>query len=153
VSKVVVLSVGKIKDKRIASLSGEYLKRIHPRGVVSAEHIPDQTGSAQDRVEREGQEILKYLRPRDRLLLLREDGEEHGSVDFARLLSQEMESTPGRVILAIGGPWGVSLAVKNRADKNIALSQMTFPHEMCLLFLAEQLYRAFSILRGSEYHH
>jgi 23S rRNA (pseudouridine1915-N3)-methyltransferase len=152
-SKVVVLSVGKIKDKRIASLSEEYLKRIHPKGVVSSENIPDQAGSAEDRMEREGQEILKRLRPRDRLLLFREDGEEHGSVGFAELLSREMEFTPGRVVLAIGGPWGVSSAVKKRADKDIALSRMTFPHEMCLLFLAEQLYRAFSILRGSEYHH
>ncbi|MDR2179930.1 MAG: 23S rRNA (pseudouridine(1915)-N(3))-methyltransferase RlmH [Synergistaceae bacterium] len=152
-SKIIVLSVGKIRDKRIASLSKEYLERIYPGGVVSAESIPDRTGSPEERVEREGQEILKYLRPRDRLLLLREDGEEQGSMDFARLLSSEMASAAGRVVLSIGGPWGTSQAVKNRADKGIALSRMTFPHEMCFLFLTEQLYRAFSILRGSEYHH
>ncbi|MDR1623152.1 MAG: 23S rRNA (pseudouridine(1915)-N(3))-methyltransferase RlmH, partial [Synergistaceae bacterium] len=151
--KVVVLSVGRVKDKRIASLSREYLERIQPSGVVSAEHIPDRAGSPEDRREREGQEMLKVLRPRDRLLLLREDGEERDSVGFADLLSQEMESAAGRVVLAIGGPWGISSAVKNRADKGVALSRMTFPHEMCFLFLAEQLYRAFSILRSSGYHH
>jgi 23S rRNA (pseudouridine1915-N3)-methyltransferase len=151
--KIIVLSVGKIKDGRIASLSKEYLERIQPSGVVSAEHIPDRPGSPEDRMEREGQEILKYLRPRDRLFLLREDGEEHTSVSFAKLLSKEMGSAAGRIVLAVGGPWGTCPAVKNRADKGIALSLMTFPHEMCFLFLAEQLYRSFSILRGSGYHH
>jgi 23S rRNA (pseudouridine1915-N3)-methyltransferase len=97
--------------------------------------------------------MLKLLRPRDRLLLLREDGEERDSAGFANLLSREMESAAGKVVLAIGGPWGTSSAVKARADEGIALSRMTFPHEMCFLFLAEQLYRAFSILRGSGYHH
>ena len=151
--KIVVLSVGKIKDKRIASLSQEYLERIQPSGIVLAEHIPDRTGTPEERREREGQEMLKYFRPRDRVLLLQEDGEELDSAGFARLLSREMESAAGRIVLAIGGPWGTSLAVKSRADKGIALSRMTFPHEMCFLFLAEQLYRAFSILRSSRYHH
>ncbi|MDR1977237.1 MAG: 23S rRNA (pseudouridine(1915)-N(3))-methyltransferase RlmH [Synergistaceae bacterium] len=150
--KIVVLSVGKIKDKRIASLSGEYLERI-PSGLVSVERIPDQAGSPEERMEREGQEMLRCLRPRDRLLLLREDGEERDSAHFAKLLSREMESAAGRVVLAIGGPWGTCPAVKSRADESVALSRMTFPHEMCFLFLAEQLYRAFSILRGSGYHH
>ena len=151
--KIVVLSVGKIKDKRIASLSREYLERIQPGGIVSAEHIPGQAGAPEDRKEREGREMLKYFRPRDRVLLLREDGEELDSFGFAGLLSREMESAAGRIILAVGGPWGTSSALQDRADKGIALSRMTFPHEMCFLFLAEQLYRAFSILQSSRYHH
>lgn len=104
-------------------------------------------------MEREGQELLKRLRPRDRLILLREDGEEHDSPQFASLLSREMETAEGRVVFTVGGPWGVSDAVKRRAEKGLALSRMTFTHEMCFLFLTEQLYRAFSILGGSGYHH
>ena len=150
--KIVVLAVGKPKDKRIVSLSEEYLTRIRA-GVVLAEYIPERTGSPEERMEREGQEILKRLRPRDRLILLAEDGEEYDSVGFAGLLSREMEMTPGRVILTVGGPWGVCELVKRRADKSLALSRMTFPHEMCFLFLTEQLYRAFSILQGAGYHH
>ncbi|MDR1648884.1 MAG: 23S rRNA (pseudouridine(1915)-N(3))-methyltransferase RlmH [Synergistaceae bacterium] len=154
--KVVVLAVGKLKDRRIESLSAEYLARI-PAGVVSVERVPDVSGpsSPEERMEREGQELLKRLRPRDRLILLREDGEEYDSPRFASFLSREMEAADGRVIFAVGGPWGVSDAVKRRAGarKGLALSRMTFPHEMCFLFLMEQLYRAFSILGGSGYHH
>jgi 23S rRNA (pseudouridine1915-N3)-methyltransferase len=152
--KILVLAVGKLKDKRIASLSEEYLSRIRPEGIVAAEHIPDPAGPAgADRVEREGQEMLRRVRPRDRLVLLREDGQERDSVEFAQWLSREMEATEGRLILSIGGPWGASETLRRRADADLALSRMTFTHEMCFLFLAEQLYRAFSILRGSGYHH
>jgi 23S rRNA (pseudouridine1915-N3)-methyltransferase len=151
--KIVIFAVGKLKDKRIASLAEEYFARIRPNGIVSVEHIPDQAGSPEERTEREGQEMSRRLRPRDRLILLREDGVEHDSAGFARLLSREMETAAGRVIFAIGGPWGTSEALKQRADVSIALSRMTFTHEMCFLFLAEQLYRAFSILQGTGYHH
>jgi 23S rRNA (pseudouridine1915-N3)-methyltransferase len=151
--KILVLAVGKLKDKRIASLSEEYLSRIRPGGVVAVEHIPDPAGSPANRVEREGQEILRRIRPRDRLVLLREDGQEKDSVAFAQWLSREMEATEGRLILSIGGPWGASEALRRRADAALSLSRMTFTHEMCFLFLAEQLYRAFSILQGSGYHH
>lgn len=152
--KIVILAVGKLKDRRIASLSGEYLERIRPGGIVTAERIPDvSSGSLTDRMEREGQDILKFLRPRDRLILLREDGREYDSPGFARLMAREMETASGRIVLTVGGPWGTSDAVKQRSDEGLSLSRMTFTHEMCFLFLAEQLYRAFSILQGSGYHH
>jgi 23S rRNA (pseudouridine1915-N3)-methyltransferase len=104
-------------------------------------------------MEREGQELLKRISSRDRVILLREDGAERDSRSFASLLSSEMERSAGRVTLVIGGPWGTSSAVKERADVGLALSKMTFTHEMCFLFLAEQLYRAFSIIQGTGYHH
>jgi 23S rRNA (pseudouridine1915-N3)-methyltransferase len=151
--KIAVLAVGKPKDRRIASLIEEYLIRIQPRGLVSLECIPDGTGTSEVRVEREGQEILKRFRPRDRVILLREDGKESDSTEFARMLAREMETAPGRIVLLIGGPWGVSKSIQQRADDSLSLSRMTFTHEMCLLFLAEQLYRAFSILQGAGYHH
>ena len=152
--KLVILAVGKLKDKRISSMAEEYLERLRPAGIVSVERVPDvSVGSPEERTGREGQELLKRVRPRDRLLLLREDGKEYDSRNFAALLAQEMESAAGRVVLAIGGPWGTSEMVQRRADKGIALSRMTFTHEMCFLFLTEQIYRAFSILQGSGYHH
>ena len=134
-------------------MAGEYLSRIRP-GLVSVENVPDGRGCAPaESVEREGQEILQKLRPRDRLILLSEDGEIYDSSSFAAVLSREMETAPGRVVMAIGGPWGVSGAVRARADLLLSLSRLTFPHELCFLFLAEQLYRAFSILQGAKYHH
>jgi len=153
--KFLILTIGRVKDKRVSSLAGEYLARIRP-GLVSVESVPDRGGTPlapKKCVEREGREILHKLRPKDRLILLGEDGESYDSEAFAALLSREMDIAPGRVVMAIGGPWGVSGAVKERADLSLSLSPMTFPHELCFLFLAEQLYRAFSILQGAGYHH
>ena len=150
--KILILTVGRLKDKRVSSLAGEYLARIRP-GLVSAESVPDRGGAPGERAEREGREILQKLRPKDRLILLSEDGESYGSEAFAAFLSREVDAAPGRVVMAIGGPWGVSGAVRERADLLLSLSPMTFPHELCFLFLAEQLYRAFSILRNTNYHH
>ena len=150
--KILILAVGRLKDKRVSSLAGEYLARIRP-GLVSVQMVPDHKGSPGERVEREGQEILQKLRPKDRLILLDEDGKSHDSEAFAAFLSREMNESSGRIVMTIGGPWGVSGAVKERAGLLLSLSPMTFPHELCFLFLAEQLYRAFSILQGSNYHH
>ncbi|GHV37563.1 hypothetical protein FACS1894187_14610 [Synergistales bacterium] len=136
-------------------MSGEFLKRIRPSGIVSAEHIADVGAglAPSDRTEREGAEIIKRLRARDSLVLLRDDGKELNSAAFASYLSQKMADTAGRVVFAIGGAWGVSNSVEQRADDGLSMSRMTFTHEMCFLFLTEQIYRAFSILEGSGYHH
>ena len=150
--KILILTVGKPKDKRTSSLAGEYLSRIRP-GLVSVESVPDHKCAAEERIEREGQEILQKLRPRDRLILLTEDGNVYDSEAFAALLSREMETASGRIVMVIGGPWGVSEAVKARSDILLSLSRLTFPHELCFLFLAEQLYRVFSIMQGTKYHH
>ena len=152
--KLVVLTVGKPKDKRIAALAEDYLRRVRPSGTVGTEIVPDVAASRrEDVLEREGQELLKRFRPRDRVILLREDGREFDSPAFASFLTGEMSSAEGRVMLVIGGPWGVSDAVKRRSDEGVALSRMTLTHELCFLFLAEQIYRAFSILQGTGYHH
>ena len=96
---------------------------------------------------------MKRIRPRDCVVLLREDGTERTSRELASFLAERMEATAGRVVLVVGGPWGTSRELGDRADATLSLSRMTFTHEMCFLFLAEQLYRAFSILAGTGYHH
>ena len=151
--KILILTVGSLKDRRVSSLAGEYLDRLNGirPGLVSAEAVPD--GKGPKRASREGREILQKLRPKDRLILLGEDGDTYDSEAFAAFLSRETDAAVGRVVMAIGGPYGVSEEVKARADLSLSLSPMTFPHELCFLFLAEQLYRAFSILRGMKYHH
>lgn len=152
--KVLILAVGKPREKRLASLADDYLARIRPAGIVGVERAPDMPASRpEEAIEREGQELLKRIRPRDRVILLCEDGRERTSSDFAAFLSGEMGRSAGRVLLVVGGPWGTSRALRERADASLALSRMTFTHEMCFLFLAEQLYRAFSILAGTGYHH
>ena len=151
--KIVVLAVGRPREKRLASLADEYLARIRPAGLVGVERVPDAAARPAEAVEREGQELLKRIRPRDCVVLLREDGTERTSRELASFLSERMETTAGRVVLVVGGPWGTSRELGDRADASLSLSRMTFTHEMCFLFLAEQLYRAFSILAGTGYHH
>ena len=152
--KILVLAVGRPREKRLASLADEYLARIRPAGLVGVERAPDvAAGRPAEAVEREGQELLKRIRPRDCVVLLREDGTERTSRELASFLAERMEATAGRVVLVVGGPWGTSRGLGDRADALLSLSRMTFTHEMCFLFLAEQLYRAFSILAGTGYHH
>ncbi len=151
--KILILTVGRPKDKRLLSLAEEYLTRIRPSGLVAWESVPDVAGTnSADCIEREGQELLRRFRDRDRIILLREDGREYDSVAFSSFLSHEIANAPGRVLMVIGGPWGTGDSIKKRADAGLSLSKMTFTHEMCFLFLAEQLYRAFSIAQGSNYH-
>lgn len=150
--KILILTVGRPRDKAVAAMADDYIGRIKPSGLVSVQSVND-SRSKSDAVEREGQEMLKQLRPRDRVVLLRDDGREFTSPEFASFVSKEMESSAGRLVFIIGGPWGTSDALKQRADVGLSLSRMTFTHEMCFLFLTEQLYRAFSILQGTGYHH
>lgn len=152
--KLLILTVGRPKEGRLAALAQDYLNRIRPPGLAAAEHAPDvPSRSPEEAMEREGQELLRRLRPRDRVVLLMEEGPTHSSRDFAALLSREMERAEGRLVFIIGGPWGTGRALRDRADLGLSLSPMTFTHEMCFLFLAEQLYRALSILQGTGYHH
>ncbi|MDR1741187.1 MAG: 23S rRNA (pseudouridine(1915)-N(3))-methyltransferase RlmH [Synergistaceae bacterium] len=144
--KILILAVGKLKDVHVAALSDAYLSRMG--GAVAVERVPDARVAARD-----GPEILRRLRPRDRLILLSEDGAEYDSRAFASFLSREVASAEGRVVFAVGGPWGVSESVRQRADSLLSLSRMTFPHDLCFLFLTEQIYRALTILDGGGYSH
>jgi 23S rRNA (pseudouridine1915-N3)-methyltransferase len=147
--KLVVLAVGKPKDKDIARQSGVYIERI-PKGSVEMEFV----GSAKDGdIEREGVSILKRLRERDTVILLDEHGKMYDSVEFSDYISKLLSKCEGRLVFIIGGAFGLSQDVKKRADGMVSLSKMTMPHELCLLFLSEQLYRAFSIIAGTDYHH
>ncbi|GHS87188.1 hypothetical protein AGMMS49957_06610 [Synergistales bacterium] len=136
-------------------MSSEFLERVRPSGIVTTEHIPDVASGCEtsERTAREGAEIIRRIRDRDFLILLRDDGKELNSGAFASYLSRAITDAAGRVVFVIGGAWGVSDSVKQRADDCLSMSRMTFTHEMCFLFLTEQIYRAFSILGGSGYHH
>ena len=97
--------------------------------------------------------VLASLQPGDFLVLLDERGKEFTSREFAAFIDKKMVTVAKRLIFLVGGPYGFSKAVYNRADDKISLSKMTFSHEMVRLFFTEQLYRAMTILRGEPYHH
>ena len=103
--------------------------------------------------EEEGKRVLKQLSSQDTLVLLDEKGSQYSSKGFADFLQKRMNAGTKNFVFVIGGPYGFSAEVYARAQYKISLSAMTFSHQMVRLFVAEQLYRAFSILNNEPYHH
>lgn len=103
--------------------------------------------------EEEGMAIMQQLTPADCVVLLDERGREYTSREFAEFVSKKMVSGLRRLVFVVGGPYGFSKQMYERADGQLSLSRMTFSHEMVRLFFCEQVYRAMTILRGEPYHH
>ena len=103
--------------------------------------------------EKEGELILKQVGPADILVLLDERGRQYRSMEFARWLEKQLSQGGRSLVFAIGGAYGFSSAVYERANGLLSLSPMTFSHQMVRTIFAEQLYRAFTILKGEPYHH
>ena len=103
--------------------------------------------------EEEGKRVLKQLNPQDTLVLLDEKGSQYSSKGFANFLQKRMNTGTKNLVFVIGGPYGFSAEIYKRAQYKISLSSMTFSHQMVRIFVVEQLYRAFSILKNEPYHH
>ena len=155
--KVMFLVVGKTVDKRLASLIDEYAERVKHYMPFTMEIIPDLKNTKaltfEQQKEREGELILKSLKPDDYVVLLDEGGREFTSVDFAAYIEQRQHTVSRRMVFVVGGPYGFSPGVYAVAREKVSLSRMTFSHQMVRLFFVEQLYRAMTILRGEPYHH
>ena len=154
--KITLLVVGKTTDQRLVSLIEDYRQRLThyvPFDLVVIPDIKNTKGLSEAQIKTtEGNEILRCLTPSAEAVLLDEHGREFRSVEFAEWLQKRMSS--GRdLTLIIGGPYGFSPEVYQRANGKISLSQMTFSHQMVRLFTVEQLYRAMTILRNEPYHH
>jgi 23S rRNA (pseudouridine1915-N3)-methyltransferase len=141
-----LIVVGKMKNRALAELCADYLKRLQRQGHCELVELKD--GS----VETEGQRILEAIAKRRdaRVYALAEEGQGYTSAALAAEL-QELQGRPA--VFVIGGAYGLSAAVKARADRCLALSEMTLTHEMARLLLSEQLYRTVAINSGSAYHH
>ena len=153
--KISLLMVGKTTDARLVSLIDEYLQRLKhyvPFELVVLPDIKNAKSLTQDQLKAaEGEAILAKVGTTE-VVLLDEHGAEYRSVDFASWLQKKMGS--GRdLTLVIGGAYGFSPAVYERANGKLSLSQMTFSHQMIRLMAIEQIYRAMTILRGEPYHH
>lgn len=151
-----LLFVGKTTDPHIDALCRDYLKRLTHYLPVRVQVIPELKNTKaltpDQQKQAEGELILRAVGASAELILLDEHGKEYRSVEFAQVMQKKMSS--GRdLVLAIGGPYGFSQAVYERANGKISLSQMTFSHQMVRLFLIEQVYRAMTILRREPYHH
>ncbi|MBW1296582.1 23S rRNA (pseudouridine(1915)-N(3))-methyltransferase RlmH [Aquimarina litoralis] len=152
-----LIAVGKTDHKQLQDLISEYIKRLGFYIKFSFEIIPDIKNSknlseAQQK-DKEGKLILSKTIASDVLVLLDENGKQYDSVGFSELLQKHMNSGIKQLIFVIGGPYGFSPEVYNRANGKLSLSKMTFSHQMIRLFFIEQLYRGFTILRNEPYHH
>ena len=153
--KISLLMVGKTTDARLVSLIDDYRQRLShyvPFELVILPDIKNAKSLTQDQLKAaEGEAILAKVGTTE-VVLLDEHGAEYRSVAFASWLQKKMGS--GRAFsLVIGGAYGFSPAVYQRANGKLSLSQMTFSHQMIRLMAIEQIYRAMTILRGEPYHH
>ena len=154
--RIRLLTVGKTDIPWVREGLEMYLSRLEHYASFSLEEIPELknvSSMTQEQIKhKEGELILKTVRPRDRVILLDEHGKEYRSLEFAAQLSSWMQA--GRDLLfVIGGAYGFSPQVYSRADGKLSISPMTFSHQLVRTIFAEQLYRAFTILRGEPYHH
>lgn len=155
--KIILIAIGKTDSRELAQLIDTYTQRIGHYLPFELRIIPDIKRSAKTtpeaQREAEGREILRLIEPTDRLALLDERGTAYSSIEFARHLEGLMIAGQKRLVLVIGGPYGFSPEVYQRANERITLSRMTFSHQMVRLFATEQIYRAMTILKGEPYHH
>ena len=152
-----LIAVGKTDKTELDQLIKSYQNRLMHYVRFSFEIIPDLKNSKnlskRLQKEEEGKLILSKISNSDRLILLDENGQEMNSVGFSDFLQKQMNSGLKRLVLVIGGPYGFSEAVYKKASSKLALSKMTFSHQMVRLFIIEQLYRSFTILKNEPYHH
>ena len=155
--EIKLIAIGKTDRTELDQLINSYQKRLIHYVRFSFEIIPDiknsKNLSEKLQKEEEGKLILSKLSNSDRLILLDENGKEMNSVGFSEFLQKLMNSGLKRLVLVIGGPYGFSDAVYKKASGKLALSKMTFSHQMVRLFIIEQLYRSFTILKNEPYHH
>lgn len=152
-----LLAIGKTDSKALQSLIDDYSKRLSFYIRFEMVELPDiknvKSLSESQQKDKEGELILSKITPTDQLILLDENGKNFSSVGFSQELQKKMNSGVKTLVFVIGGPYGFSDAVYSKAQGKISLSAMTFSHQMVRLFFIEQVYRAFTILKGEPYHH
>ncbi len=152
-----LLAIGKTDNKQLEDLISNYLKRLGFYVKFNFEIIPDLKNAKNlnesQQKEKEGKLILEKVENSDIIVLLDENGKQYDSVGFSELLQKHMNSGIKRLVFVIGGPYGFSPDIYNRANSKLSLSKMTFSHQMIRLFFVEQLYRGFTILKNEPYHH
>lgn len=157
IMEITLLAVGKTAIPYVVEGIDDYLKRLRHYIRLTLTIVPDIRNkgklTADLQKQAEGEKILQLIQPQDYVVLLDERGFEATSEEFADILQRQMASGIKRLVFVVGGPYGFSPQVYERADKKMSMSRMTLNHEMVRLFFIEQVYRAMTILRGEPYHH
>lgn len=155
--KITLLTVGKTDRDWIRQGLDIYVSRLKhyiPFVLTEIPELKNVSSLSADQIKtREGELILKNIRPGDDVILFDERGRQYTSVELAKTLQDKISYTGKDIVFVIGGAYGFSQAVYDRADSKLSLSKMTFSHQMVRAIAAEQIYRAFTIMRGEPYHH
>lgn len=155
--KILLLTIGNTDKKYMKEGIDDYVKRLSFYVPFELKVIPDiknRSSFTEDlQKEKEGQLILNHVSTGDYLILLDEHGSEFSSIEFSQWIEKKMIAATRQLVFVIGGPYGFSNAVSQRSDIKIALSKLTFSHQMVRLIFVEQLYRAMTILKNEPYHH
>lgn len=157
--KITVICVGKIKEKYLKDAVAEYSKRLSRYCKLDIletadEKTPDNSSETEDRAirQKEGERILKLIRPGSYVIALAIDGKQLSSETFADKLETLGVQGTSDITFVIGGSIGLSDEVLSRADYKLSFSKMTFPHQLMRVILLEQVYRAYRIMQGEPYH-
>ena len=155
--RLTFLIVGKTTDRHVQTLIDDYSSRLAHYVPFNIEVVPELKNTkaltAEQQKAAEAELIHKQLQTGDHIVLLDEHGTERRSMDFAAWLQKRMAAGARRIVFIVGGPYGFAPFLHQLAAEEISLSQMTFSHQLIRLLFVEQLYRAFTILRGEPYHH
>lgn len=155
--KIKLLAIGKTDDQHLVALIEEYSRRLSHYISFELQLVPDikNTKNLSEALQKqkEAEALLKKLDPSDVVILLDEKGKTLSSVAFSEFLQKKMNSGIKTLVFVIGGPYGFSPEMYERAAGKISLSAMTFSHQMIRLFFIEQVYRAFTIIKNEPYHH
>ena len=155
--KISLLQTGKTTDRNITALADIYTTRINKHAVFEVVTIADLKNAGNMPVMevriKEGKRILQSFTNDDFVVLLDERGKQFRTADFSAWLEKLFMISKKRLVFVIGGSWGFSQDVYDRADFRMSLSEMTFPHQLVRLLFLEQIYRAFTIIKGEPYHH
>lgn len=151
-----IWTIGKANEPHIEAGMALYFQKIKPYNTISLEIIPPlkKTPTSIDTIKKEEEALLlKKLKPHHHLILLDETGKLLTSPQWAEQFQQQMNHSVKTLVLLIGGAYGVTDAIKMQAKQTWSLSKLVFPHQLVRLIVAEQVYRAFSILNNTPYHH
>lgn len=154
--KTALILVGKTTDSHLNAIISDYAERITHYMPFELIVIPElkntKSLSEEQQKIREGELIMKQLTAQDTVVLLDERGKQYRSIEFAKWIEKQQQ-TSRRLVFVIGGPYGFSPAIYDRANGKISLSAMTFSHQLVRTIFTEQLYRACTIIKGEPYHH
>lgn len=153
--KIKLIGIGKTTDSNLIELCLEFENRLKHYCQFEVEYLScKQKSNDRDQVKaEEGKLLLAKLLPSNQVILLDNRGAQYSSEDFSNFLQKRLNAATQDIVFLIGGAFGFSEAVYQRANFKLSLSKMTFTHQLIRLIFTEQLYRAFTILKGEKYHH